>query len=329
MLVSIAINPATLGTMSVVCADSRNGALRLLDAVMRNAVLVAYSGEDFSAKIAESVAPIREQFGQRFAILTEELLKDQRQRIAHPLDSDTKLSGPERLIALARDYRVDLVVCANNEELAAVRSELSECECCLLSYFEDSVTEERRRAWDQAVELTPLSTDECLDVIGRIVKYAPTVVLADKMIGRAASGGDQKKVERFMRGAVFVAKAWLRTSPLASRGHVGLEIVTDSYHHRDLTAIHDIIERSVEKADRDGCIGNLQITLKLESNPAVFSDRFLGVGRRAWTVQHGLDDLGGLFIKDPARRRPTILGPDCTAYRHMLSKIMKLADADA
>lgn len=327
MLVSIAINPVTLGAMGVVDAHSRFGARRLLDAALRNAVFVAYSEEGLAPGIAAAVTGLGSQNGQQLAILAEEILKNHQECVVQPIRGVGNLDGPERLIALAQDYDVDLVVCANEEERRSVEQDLHDCECCLLAEYEDTNTEQCRRSWEQAVELTSMPTDKCLDTVGRAIKYSRRVILADKMIGRAASKNDTKGVKRFVKGVSFVAKAWAQTSPLAFDSGLSLEILTDSHHYHDLAGMRALIERSVDATDKGRFVSAVEIKLKLDSYPSVFSDRFLGVGRRAWCIQHGVDDLGQLFSSNIARRRPIILGADCLAYRRTLSKIKKLTDA--
>lgn len=328
MIVSIAINPATLGPMGVVDSESCQGARDVIQAAKKNAVLLAFSNEKFLSELSTSVLQLGTLLGQHPQVDMAELLKNHRpQCVALPLAGRASMDGPERLIALARDYRADLIVCANKDEMEAVKRGFKDCECCLLPDFDQTATEQLRREWEQAVDLTPLDTNECLNVVGRIVKFTSTVVLADKMIVRPASSGDKGMVRRFMKGVAFVAKAWSLVSPLATSGnYLEVEIVTDAFGCKDFDSLRDIIQIGIDATDVDSCVGPVEVRFKKDSHPSVFKGRYLGAGRRGWIVEHGLDDIGRLF--DGVRSRSTTILGSGPPYGYALSKIQRLPDAD-
>lgn len=70
----------------------------------------------------------------------------------------------------------------------------------------------------------------------------------------------------------------------------------------------------------------MTIDLRQDSNPAVFNDRFLAGFGRCWSVSHGFDDIGNL-VDSKAKRSPTVLAPDCQAYRDILADIKLLPKA--
>ena len=80
------------------------------------------------------------------------------------------------------------------------------------------------------------------------------------------------------------------------------------------------------EVDTTGILGQVHIDLKQDSTPAIFNDRFLVGFGRCWSIRHGIDDIGKLAgPKD--KRRPTIVAPDCQAYRDIFAEIRRLHSA--
>src|SRR5207249_4788248 len=141
-------------------------------------------------------------------------------------------------------------------------------------------TERTRCTWLEAQELNILDRGECESVTGHAIRYCDEIVLADKMVGRAAKDGrESQQLRRFATGVVYVAERWCQLSPLATTRRARIRLVTVAGDtgagagYVDPRLARAAVERAVRSADTLGSIHQLSVDLKQDSDPPVFRDR--------------------------------------------------------
>ena len=81
----------------------------------------------------------------------------------------------------------------------------------------------------------------------------------------------------------------------------------------------------------DACrlIANYEYSLDtdIDGQPSIFRDRYIKAGGRCYAVRHGVDDIGRLG-GSRAGRSHTVLDPDCSVNREIVSEILDLPDVN-
>lgn len=165
-------------------------------------------------------------------------------------------------------------------------------------------------SWPPTARLDRLAKRERDDLIGRVIRYATQLTIADKMIGVSAKD-NAKRVLRYMRGLEYFVECWSRFSPFASHRLLDIEIVTVAGRtgakggYIDPKAVRSNIDSAIRQTSILKHSRSPIITLKQDAEPSVFNDRLLRCRARTWGIHHGLDYFGDLRTEAPAR--PTML----------------------
>src|SRR5262249_23043777 len=128
------------------------------------------------------------------------------------------------------------------------------------------------------------------------------------------------QLRRFARGILYVARQWRVYSPFAgaSRSHVRVLSAAGVCGARggfvDVAKAEAAIRSALAEVDVAHEIATVDVDLRQDSVPGVFSDRFVAGAGRCWCIGHGIDDLGTLDTPG-ARSRPTTIAQDCQTYR--------------
>ena len=340
MLVSIVMDPRCLAPEAMESEGALFGAETLLEGVMENGVLLAADSKAYVRSLASASGDLSSRTGQRLQVLVAEILKAPQRFVAEDRTTSLRKVPREKTSGLgqvAKMLRADVVVCRSAEDVQTL-SGLADrgIEVCTMMDYRCSATEALRKQWFQTTRLDDLVPARRQNVIGRALKYATEIVVVDRYVGVAAKEGrSNARLQRFARGLVYVAECWRKHSPYAeaSKGSVptlhlvsiaGTMGAAGGYVNHALA--DPAIRAAVQRADRYGSVGKLQLSLKVDSQPPIANDRFIAGMSRCFGVHHGLDDLGKLgFAED--KRRPTSLSPDCQHHRELLAAIRRLDDA--
>ena len=328
MLILIAASSSLFGPNSITCVDDRYAAEVLLGAILENAVVVT-TEKNFANALSNCIKKLPVKLGQQLAIRAAELSKVANRAIRVSQKYATPFSVSEELLFLGNDG-ADAIVCSS-DQLATITNtapKSTSFEICVLAEYPQSKAEATRKGFLQAVDLKPISLVNVQAIFKRAVMGVGKIIVADKMFGVAAKDGNvSKKLEKFARGVVVIAES-ARVSGKSAEIEVisvaGMAGARSGYI--DPVGARSAIEKAIRNVDNLGCIGNLQVTLKIDNDPPIFRDRFLAAGDRCWGVRHGFDDIGAHSF-DPQNRSPTYIDPDCSANRNLLSLIKNLKDA--
>jgi hypothetical protein len=336
MLIGIALDPTCFGSEELSTPEGRAGAERILEAVSQNAVLVTRATDPFVDELVNRVLQLDVRIGQEIQLATAEIAKNRVRFIAMPKRQD-RYSGETRIDELRRiavDMRADIVVCRDGADLAAI-AELTcnDIEVCTVAQYRSSRSEARRRRWLAGQRLDRLAPADSAELLGRATMYAEEILILDKMFARAGKDGHvTEQLRRFARGVVHIVEQWRIYSPFASEVSLSVVLVSAAGNSGAAAGFVDpekaetAIRAALADADRRQVLTQVAIDLRRDSSPAMFKDRFLAGFGRCWSISHGLDDIGRLGDLK-AKRGPTILAPDCQAYRDTLADIKLLPKA--
>ena len=334
MLVSIAVDPRCFRREELTAPEAMAGAARILEAVRENAILIAREIDPFVRALIDSVMEIDVRQGEELQLLVAEIAKSRNRFIRAPqaLGRVAPSARIDELLSVAVDMRADaLIVSVSDAGMAAAAGK--GIEVCTVSQYRKSRIEERRRAWLRAQRLDKLSAAESGELIGRAVMYLEEIFIVDKMIARNAKDGYvTAKLRTFARGVVHVVEQWRRWSPHATRCEPSIVVLSAAgaaaaaAGYVDPEKAEEAIRQAVKEADKSRIVGNLIIDLRQDRAPGIFNDRFLAGPDRCWGVGHGFDDIANLASSN-TKRRPTIIAPDCQAYRDTLGEIRSLPKA--
>lgn len=328
MLVSAVVDPRCFGP------DSLKGPFELLAAELllrgvaaENVVLLSADPSEFLRALIDQVSQLQSPKAQQLRLYVEEIGKNKKRCIASPANKGTASTAAQ----VACDLRADLVVCSDADELSEIAARVgASVECCTLPDVLESATDKRRRSWLTAHSLHDMEDAVAAEIVGRTVRYAHEIAVADKVIGMKAVKPGQA-MSRFVQGIKYVVDQWRAWSPYSSRG-LTLRVISvaggsrAAHGYLEPTRVREAILAALDAGGVLRSVRQLEVELKQESDPPVFRDRFLNCARRCWQVDHGFDDIGKLCGRRN-ERSPTRLSPDCQAYRDHFQAIRYLKDA--
>ena len=329
MQIGLVVDPRVFSAAALRDKHSRNEAELLMGAVRQNALLLAGSRTALVNDMKSSVEQLDTRLGQQLQIRIEELAKDAKRCIATwpPLGKVTRTWDYAYIRQLAKDFGADAIVCQTCDDMVVLRDlEQEGIEVVEIGDYSHSATENRRQRYREAVRLDDIEDVTVRDdVVGRAIKYARRISLIDPHIASRASQG---RPEGYVRAIAYVAELWQRFSPYVAEGRLDLELITAGGQRGAAGSVIDaatacgVLETAVRRRDRQQIIGALQITVKQDSTPRIFCDRFLEAKRRCWGVRHSIDCLGDL-TGSSSKRRPTFIDP---ASDDNLALVMQLRD---
>lgn len=328
MLVTLGVSPDCFGPTAVTQVEERYAAERVLEALLQNA-LVLTMRSDFAAAVSGRVSDLPLKLGQQLRIRSAEFLKVGKQTV-RAIPMPREVIGVVGSLVAAAKAGADAVICASASEVMYVRAALgaSPTEVCTLAEYPESRTEALRQTFRETVELHTLACAKCRSVFARALSAGERIVVADKMLGRAGKDGYiTTPLERFARGVVFLAECARDAGSAAPE----IDVVTLAGNvpgtgYVDPAKAERAIRGAIGRVDPSGDVSRLSVTLKADTDPAIFRDRLFACGGRCWGIRHGVDDLGHLKL-EPAKRSPTYLDPDTVANRRLLSSIQNLNTA--
>lgn len=340
MLVSAVVDPECFGPATLSGRHERLLAELLLRGVVEeNIVLLSSSPTDLATRIANETSKLDGPSARRLQAYAVEICKNKKRCIVSIHFDNAPDLEPSQvgLWQVAKALRADLIVCCNDDALHRLRQigqhEGTSVECCTLAGITDTLIENRRRGWLVSQPLDQLEDPLAAELVGRAVRYATEITIADKMIGpKTCDYRSRGSLRRFVRGIVYVAERWRDSSPFSGNDSPLIRIVTEGGGSRaghgaiDPAQAEQAIKATIQSEDVHQAIKRLEIELKQESDPPVFRDRFIQAARRCWQVTHGLDDIGKLALPRN-QRSPTNLMPDCQTFRDNLAIIRRLPSA--
>ena len=329
MQIGLVVDPRVFSTAALRDKHSRNEAELLMGAVRQNALLLAGSRTALVNDMKSAVEQLDTRLGQQLQIRIEEIAKDAKRCIAAwpPLRRVTRTWDYAYIRKLATDFRADAIVCQTCDDMAVLRElEQEGIEVVEIGDYSHSKTETRRQRYREAVRLDDIEDVKVRDdFVGRAIKYARRISLIDPYIASSACKG---RAEGYVSAIAYVAELWQRFSPYVAEGRLDLELVTAGGQRGpaggviDAATARGVLETAVRQRDQQQIIGALQITVKQDSTPRIFCDRFLEAKRRCWGVRHSIDCLGYL-TGSSSRRRPTFIDP---ASEDNLALVMQFRD---
>lgn len=335
MLFSVAVDPAVFGP-SVICdRQTRDQAVGLLRGILENGIILTTNREGFAHRISENVAALSPGMAKRIEICVSELLQGKRRYLAMPgRDASGKVASVDSMFGLATVLGADAVVCGEADGMRVAEG-LSEqgIEVVDLRDYSDSCTEKARRNCLAATRLDTIERAEERDgYVGRAVKYARRVSLVDRYFSAATGRKGGRRLEKYARGAVYVARQWARCSPYAREGPLELEVITvagrvgGTVGYIDPGETRLRLEKALRAADREGVVGAITVTTKQDENPRLLRERFLEAKGRCWGIRHGIDSLAEL--EGSSGTGPTFIDPASQHYMDLVSEVRELRDAE-
>ena len=311
MLISFLLRASAFGATRITGKLSAAAARQLLQDILDAGIVVDFPDGRMLTAVEGHIEQLEPQFKQRLLILLEEIKKQRKSIVATPASG--RATTEEDLV---RQLTPDVAVVP---DAAASRLRVGEA-VAVEDYLDSNARTRCQRIFAPQEPAGQLNDKWLGETIGHFFKYARTVTVLDKMIGRSAADG--KLAHRFVHGLRFVVECWTEHS-VYSNGTLELIVVTGA---GDTGATRGYIDaekaRATIQAALAGIGARVKVVLKQDSSPPVFHARFLRAKGRCIKIDPGIDGLaaGG------SRCSCLLIDPPSRAANAMASQIMRLSD---
>ena len=263
--------------------------------------------------------------GQRLLALLTEIQKQHKKLVVKcdrsRWQQQSTSTIPEKCAALATILKADIVV-TQRSNLSDVQAGVgSTTEVCLLSDASQSSYETTRlRLFQIDRPLDELNASEVDEVVGRAVKYAPTLRFFDyRMIG------SPQRTRKFVAGIQFFITIWENWCVVGQPGSLRVELYTvgnTSLQSGFLsgTDADALLASNIQEPINAGTSANVIRFVKEDSDPKIFHTRGFEARLRAFTLDPGFDAIG-----PTGAVRRCLLKSELAAERHF-AECRKLKD---
>lgn len=311
MLISFLLVPEAFDRHSIDSKACRQAAQVLLTDILEGGIIIDYAGRSTLDRIQACMEQLGPALKQQLLILLEDMKKSHRVVVATA--SDINVTTPEEL---ARCMKPDAVVVPENTKM---RTQHALEHVVVRDYLDSEARKKRQRLATPDHPASDPESRPASELIGGFVKYARSVAVLDKMIGRSAKRGRLSK--KYVDGIRFLEECWKKHSVYAD-APLELVVVTAA---GDTGAGGGFIEPELAaqaiSQSLSGLTAKVRVVLKQDTVPPVFHARFVKANGRCLKLDPGIDGLAS----DCAC---LLIDPPCGANSVMAQKIMMLRPPD-
>ncbi|WP_415355704.1 hypothetical protein [Halioglobus sp. Uisw_031] len=240
--------------------------------------------------------------------------------------------GVDRLRHIAHHLSADIVVCANEGDVEQLEDLVNEgVEVCQLDSYLESVAEQDRDNWRSPQRLDDQPKEEVLNVLARLVKYAPELIVIDRMVAKWANEKPEptRRLKEWAYGIVMLMELWNQHSPKAGKLDAKLVILTEGGSPGgrggaiNAQRVVKNLKKALGQADRKNILDDIVVDLRRDSIPSVLQDRWIRSGLRCWQVSHETEALADVE-KPIGSRKILMINPDSSGGRGIVDQVFRL-----